>query len=85
MDLFDDILESTEIDTKYSLIELLKKNLPQCDIEIISKNGERISSKQKPFVDADFEKALWGKAKNSNDLIYSENKNNFCKRNPTSR
>ncbi|OGR14319.1 MAG: hypothetical protein A2277_20475 [Desulfobacterales bacterium RIFOXYA12_FULL_46_15] len=77
MDLFDDILESTEIDTKYSLIELLKKNLPQCDIEIISKNGERISSKQKPFVDADFEKALWGKAKNSNDLIYSENKNNF--------
>ncbi len=77
MDLFDDILESPEIDTKYSLIEILEKTLPECDIEIISKNGERISSKQKSFVDADFEKGLWEKAKKSNNLIYSENKNNF--------
>lgn len=77
MDLFDDILESPEMDTKYSLIEMLEKNLPECDIEIISRNGDRISSKQKSFVDAEFEKELWEKTKKSNNLIYSEKKNNF--------
>ncbi|MFH2092283.1 MAG: ATP-binding protein [Pseudomonadota bacterium] len=77
MDLFDYILEPPEIDTKYTLLQILEKNLPEGDIEIISKNGERICSKQKSFLDADFEKELWEKAKNANNLIYSEKKNNF--------
>lgn len=76
MDLFDDIIESIGIDTKYPLLHLLEKNLPKGIFEIISKNGNRISSNQDSFVDAVFEKILWEKSKKYNDLIHRETINN---------
>ncbi|MBT3175963.1 MAG: response regulator [Desulfobacula sp.] len=78
MDLFDDIMDSTGIEAKYPLLHLLEKKLPQCIIEIISQNGQRICSNPKSFVNGVFEKVLWEKTKKSDNLIYSENiKNSF--------
>ncbi len=78
MDIFDHNMDSTEIEAKYPLLHLLEKKLPQCIIEIISQNGQRISSNPKSFVDGAFEKTLWEKTKESDNLIYSEKtKNSF--------
>ncbi len=78
MDIFDDNMDSTEIEAKYPLLHLLEKKLPQCIIEIISQNGQRISSNPQSFVNGVFEKTLWEKTKESDNLIYSEKtKNSF--------
>jgi len=78
MDIFDDNMDSTGIEAKYPLLHLLEKKLPQCLIEIISQNGQRISSNPKSFVNGVFEKTLWGKTKESDNLIYNEKtKNSF--------
>ena len=63
MDIFDDNMDSTGIEAKYPLLHLLEKKLPQCIIEIISQNGQRISSNPKSFVNGVFEKTLWKKSK----------------------
>ncbi|MBU2429597.1 MAG: hypothetical protein KKH99_02795, partial [Proteobacteria bacterium] len=76
MDLFDDIEDSTGINEKTPFFQLVEKNLPSCDIILISETGERMVSRQSAsFVDTAFETALWEKTKQENSLIFSANKN----------
>ena len=77
MDIFDDIVEVSAIESNYPLLRLLEKKLPQCTIQIISESGGRIPSKIAQTIDKALEMALWKKAKQSKDFIFRKNENNF--------
>ena len=69
MDIFDDIVQKSDIETNRQLLCLLEKYLPQYTFEIILSNGEKIFLHQKINIDQNLEKTLWEKAKQSVDSI----------------
>ncbi|MCK5098826.1 MAG: hypothetical protein KAR45_12025, partial [Desulfobacteraceae bacterium] len=76
MDIFDDILQKSDIEANRQFLCLLEKYLPQYTFEIILDSGERMSLDQKTIIDKDLENILWEKAKQSVDSICVTDKKN---------